>query len=102
MRTARANPPESRSPPRAKWIASCPQRVTVQYLDADREYDVSSQYAERANVASVNSPRIDLPIVLTATEAAGIAEIRLYAAWLRRKFSFRLPATYLSLEPSNT
>jgi len=48
-----------------------PRRVTVQHLDYDREYNTGTQYAERLNTAAINARVLDLPIVLTATEAAG-------------------------------
>ena len=64
-----------------------PRRVTVQHLDYDREYNTGSQYAERLNTAAINKSVLDLPIVLTATEAAGKsrgAAVSLLARTLRR------------------
>ena len=79
-----------------------PRRLTVKYLDVDRDHDLGEQYAERANTVAVNQVVLDLPIVLTATEAARIAEVRLYAAWLDRyALSFNLPATYNHFEPAD-
>jgi hypothetical protein len=76
-----------------------PRRVTVQHLDYDREYNAGTQYAERLNTAAINATILDLPIVLTATEAAGKAEVLLYLYWLERyDVSFSLPPTYLQLE----
>ena len=46
------------------------RRVTVQHLDYDREYNVGTQYAERLNTSAINATVLDLPIVLTSTEAA--------------------------------
>jgi len=39
-----------------------PRKVTVQYLDLDREYNVGLQYAERLNTAAINAIVLDLPI----------------------------------------
>lgn len=79
-----------------------PRRVTVQHLDYDREYNTGSQYAERLNTAAINTQVLDLPIVLTATEAAGKAEVLLYLYWLERHdISFTLPPTYNQLEPGD-
>lgn len=79
-----------------------PRRVTVQHLDYDREYNAGSQYAERLNTAAINAMVLDLPIVLTATEAAGKAEVLLYLYWLERyDVAITLPATYLQLEPGD-
>ena len=79
-----------------------PRRVTVQHLDYDREYNTGSQYAERLNTAAINKSVLDLPIVLTATEAAGKAEVLLYLYWLERyDVAITLPPTYLQLEPGD-
>lgn len=79
-----------------------PRRLTVRYLDSAREYDAGSQYAERLSTTTIRETVVDLPIVLDAGEAAGKAEVLLYAAWLARmQISFNLPATYLHLEPAD-
>ena len=48
----------------------------MQHLDYDREYNTGTQYAERLNTAAINARVLDLPIVLTATEAAGKAVVK--------------------------
>ena len=79
-----------------------PRRVTVQHLDYDREYNAGTQYAERLNTAAINAQIIDLPIVLTATEAAGKAEVLLYLYWMERyDVAVNLPPTYNQLEPGD-
>ncbi|HCZ15762.1 MAG TPA: hypothetical protein DHV85_14490 [Candidatus Accumulibacter sp.] len=79
-----------------------PRRVTVQHLDYDREYNTGTQYAERLNTAAINARVLDLPIVLTATEAAGKAEVLLYLYWLERyDVAVTLPPTYNQLEPGD-
>ncbi|WP_300338252.1 phage tail protein [Accumulibacter sp.] len=79
-----------------------PRRVTVQHLDYDREYNAGTQYAERLNTAAINARVLDLPIVLTATEAAGKAEVLLYLYWLERyDVAVTLPPTYNQLEPGD-
>ena len=78
------------------------RRVTVQHLDYDREYNSGTQYAERLNTAAINATILDLPIVLTATEAAGKAEVLLYLYWLERyDVAVNLPPTYNQLEPGD-
>jgi len=78
------------------------RRVTVQHLDYAREYDAGSQYAERLNTDAVNALVLDLPIVMTSAEAAGVAEVLLYVYWLERHdVSFALPPTYNQLEPGD-
>ncbi|WP_287664531.1 phage tail protein [Accumulibacter sp.] len=79
-----------------------PRRVTVQHLDYDREYNTGTQYAERINTAAINALQLDLPLVLTSTEAAGKAEVLLYLYWLERyDVAISLPPTYLQLEPGD-
>ena len=79
-----------------------PRRVTVQHLDYDREYNTGTQYAERLNTAAINVRVLDLPIVLTATEAAGKAEVLLYLYWLERyDVAVSLPPTYNQVEPGD-
>lgn len=76
-----------------------PRKVTVSHLDYDREYDVGEQYDERLNTDSVNIRRVELPIVMTSTEAVQTAQMLLYLYWLERyDISFSLPPTYLHLE----
>jgi hypothetical protein len=82
--------------------AQLPRRVTVQHLDYDREHNAGTQYAERLNTAAINALVLDLPIVLTATEAAGKAEVLLYLYWLERyDVAVTLPPTYNQLEPGD-
>jgi len=79
-----------------------PQRVTVKHLDYSREYDTGSQYAERLTTSAINATVLDLPIVLTAAEAAGKAEVLLYLYWLERyDVTIVLPPTYNQLEPGD-
>jgi len=77
-----------------------PQRVTIKHLDYSREYDTGSQYAERLTTSAINATVLDLPIVLTAAEAAGKAEVLLYLYWMERyDVTIVLPPTYNQLEP---
>jgi len=79
-----------------------PQRVTLTYLDAGRDYDLNEQYAERLNTDAVNVATIDMAIVMSADFAAQRAETLLYVYWLdRHDVSFKLPPTYSHLEPAD-
>ena len=79
-----------------------PRRVSIKYFDNTREYDISEQYAERLNTEAVNVLDMTLPIVLNATEAAGVAEKLLYLYLLERyNLNFTLPPEYLDLEPGD-
>lgn len=77
-----------------------PARTTIKYLEAAREYDIGEQYAERINTEAVNKVDIELPIVLTPDEAAGVSEVLQSRAWLERNaIEFTLPPDYLALQP---
>lgn len=79
-----------------------PRAVSLKYLDIGRDYDLSEQNAERLNTDAVNLREMEMPIVLSATEAAGMSEVLLYLYWLeRRDVSFRLPPEYRYLEPAD-
>ncbi|MGZ8927146.1 MAG: phage tail protein [Methylobacter sp.] len=79
-----------------------PQKVTVKYFDFAREYDNGEQYAERINTEAINIRGIEIPVVLTADEAAQIAATLLYLYWMERyDISFKLPPEYNYLEPSD-
>ena len=79
-----------------------PRRVSISYLDVDREYDVNEQYDERLNTDAVNVMRIEMAISLSASEAAQIAQRLLYMYWLERYVvTFSLPSIYNQLEPGD-
>nr|WP_298117455.1 phage tail protein [uncultured Pseudomonas sp.] len=79
-----------------------PARTAIKYLDAAREYAISEQYSERLNTEAVNRVDRELPLVLTADEAAGVAEVLNFLPWLERTdFAFKLPPTYRNLEPAD-
>ena len=78
-----------------------PSRIEVRYLDRAREYDTGSQYADFPT-AAVNEKSIEIPIVLTANQAAKLADVLIQASWIERdKFSFSLPQKYLNLKVSD-
>ncbi|MDX2350411.1 MAG: phage tail protein [Porticoccus sp.] len=80
-----------------------PQKVVVKHLDDALDYDVNQQDSpERRSSYTVNVVEVDLPIVFTPDEAAGVAEVIQYARWLERDdFSFNLPASYNALQPAD-
>lgn len=79
-----------------------PAKTVVSYLDAAREYAVDEQASARLNTEAVNRVDREIPLVLTANEAAGIAEVLQFLPWLERTdFSFKLPPPYRYLEPGD-
>lgn len=78
------------------------RKLSINHIDREREYDIGSQYAERLNTTAINERTFELSLVLTPTEAAGIAESLIYLQWLERlDVSFVLPASYMALEPGD-
>lgn len=79
-----------------------PARTAIKYLDAAREYAISEQYSERLNTEAVNKVDREIPLVLTADEAAGVAEALNFLPWLERTSTrFTLPPIYRYLEPGD-
>lgn len=79
-----------------------PVRTHVKYLDAAREYALTEQYSERTSTDAINRVDRELPIVLSADEAAGVAEVLNFLPWLERsEYQFALPPSYRYLEPSD-
>lgn len=77
-------------------------KVTIRYMDYGREYDNGEQYYERINTDSVNMLTLELPLVLTAAEAAGKAQALCYLYWMERyDISFSLPPIYNHLQPTD-
>ena len=80
-----------------------PRRIESTFIDYNREYDTGAgPGAERLNTDAVNIRQIELPVVLTVDEAAGIEQTLLYLAWTERQdISFTLPPTYCALQPGD-
>ncbi len=79
-----------------------PAKTNIKYMDASREYAISEQYAERLNTAAVNRVDRELPLVLNADEAAGVAEVLTFLPWLERnEYSITLPPIHGDLEPAD-
>lgn len=74
-----------------------PSRYTISYLDADREYEPGAQYADYPSRA-VNERAEQLAIVMTADQAAQVADVLINLAWIERdQYMFTLPQKYLFL-----
>ncbi len=80
--------------------AELPRQVNVVFHDPARDYQENSMPARRATVSSTADLTVELPLVLTASEAKSIAEQLLSSAWLRRLTgSTQLPISFLHVEP---
>lgn len=80
-----------------------PRQVYVRHLDPSREYDINEQRSvERFSTQSVEKKTIDLPLSLTSTEAARVADVLFNVAWLERlEFAFRATPDNIDLEPAD-
>lgn len=77
-----------------------PQRVVVEYVDGDREYAAGPPgISFRKNTDTVATRNLSLSVVLTADEAAGVAETLLRMYWIERDtVSFTAPPTRRGIE----
>lgn len=80
-----------------------PVEVTIDYLDASRDYEVGSQRARRQATRGAKSVgKITLPVVCSATKAKQIAEARLFSMWAEREQSrMSLSRKWLMLNPGD-
>ena len=84
--------------------ATLPSEVIVKYLDPDLNYDVNEQRSQLEVKEHYNPNPVTLTfnLVLTASEAATIADRALILAWLQKyTYKFKLPPAYLYLEPGD-
>jgi hypothetical protein len=79
-----------------------PWHIDVRYLDKDRSYKVTMQYARRLSGHSNRRSDIRLPIVVNAAKAKQIAEVNLYAPWMARdRGVMKVSRKYLYLDPAD-
>ena len=84
--------------------AQLPRRIEISYFDADREYDTGEQADERLNSTGTSLIRVEVPVVMTANEAAGVASTLLYLYHLERlDLSLSIPTRdpYNKLQPAD-
>lgn len=85
-----------------EMASQLPNRISITYYDYYREYDANEQYAERISGDTSQFKSQDLPIALTATEAAGMCEVLLYLNWMERHdLSWTLNASWWRLQPTD-
>lgn len=79
-----------------------PARVTIAYYDRDRDYQTSQAQAQ-GSVASGVRDSIELPAVLDAAAAKGLAESSLARRWAERdRYTLRLPPAFMDLAVGST
>ncbi len=79
-----------------------PHLCEVMYLDRALGYQIGTARATHQLTLSKNKAAINLPIVMSATQANAIAEKQLYLTWLARTaYRFSLDLRYAILQPSD-
>jgi len=81
-----------------------PQRIDLTHYDPDRDYQTNTQNAARNSnaVTTKDKQTVEVSIVLSADEAAQVADKTLTAAWIARNaFTFNLPPKWLRLDPAD-
>ena len=77
-----------------------PGQISLSYVDADANYEKSTQIAERLNTINDSSQEVDLPMVLETDQAAKIVNIWLETVWLENQgvIEVSVPFKYSFLE----
>lgn len=81
-----------------------PERLTVQHLNRDADYQQGAQSARRApgSMSSRSSQTIALPMVLTPSEAKQVAENMLFTLWNERtSHEWETGPEFLLLDPAD-
>ncbi len=79
-----------------------PRTINVNYFDLDKDYTSNTQESKRQTVKSTEITNIELPIVLTATEAKQVADRLMYEGWISRdSYTFETNLDYIEVEPSD-
>jgi len=79
-----------------------PASAKVRYISSENDYSQAVAEARRLTGASGRVAQAELPIVLDAPQAGGIAESWLHETWsARERAAFALPPSALALEPGD-
>ncbi len=85
-----------------KQETELPAVARLGYLDAERGYQSSAAESRRLASSSTRVANADLPMVLRPATGQAIAERMLQDAWgARQRAQFRLPDSWLALEPGD-
>ena len=79
-----------------------PQSIDLSYMDADADYQVGTQIAQRLAVTSEDRQSVRLAIALQAWQAAEIVHRMLFEAWVARNTrTFKTTLRYAKYEPTD-
>lgn len=79
-----------------------PRRLRIHYAQKDQNYEMGEQSASRLTAGSEEVRDIELPIAMSASKAAKIADVLLYDLWVSQNtHSFTTDHTFLRLESAD-
>jgi hypothetical protein len=80
-----------------------PVELRVDYIDAARDYEVGSQKATRyASNGAVSKAVVEVPVVMSGSDAKKLAARHLYGVWLEReRYRVVLSRAYAALNPAD-
>lgn len=79
-----------------------PAEVDLRYSDPDLDYQVGLQRAKKHTGQAESIVGTDLPLVLTADEAASVAHVLLHQDWVSRlQYQVAVPRKYLKTDPGD-
>jgi hypothetical protein len=82
--------------------AQMPRSVTVTFIDQEADYQIGTQRAIRQIATAINEQTDELPMAITATRAATVADVLLYDAWSQRnQRSVSLTRAYAAVSPGD-
>jgi hypothetical protein len=79
-----------------------PRRLRLHYASPDRNYEPGEQAASRITTEAITEADVELAIAMQDDNAAQLAEILLYDAWIsRNSYRFSIDNAWLRLEPTD-
>jgi hypothetical protein len=79
-----------------------PRRLRLHYASPDRNYEPGEQAASRITTEAITEADVELAIAMPDDNAAQLAEILLYDAWISRNtYRFSIDNSWLRLEPTD-
>jgi hypothetical protein len=79
-----------------------PRRLRLHYASPDRNYEPGEQAASRITTEAITEADVELAIAMQDDNAAQLAEILLYDAWIsRNSYRFSIDNSWLRLEPTD-
>lgn len=83
-------------------ITTLPRSVTVSFMDQDADYQTGTQAAMRQTVANINEQSDELPMAITASRAATVADVLLFDAWSQaNRRTASLSRRYAAVSPGD-